>query len=258
MTSIVPSTAAHELKFSSRYHAENLSFFHIPGPDQILNAFLIYLRPTNITYCRLLFLGQAGATAGAYYLAANYKAVFLATIKPFGKLSLNSWLLQHLLQTATPSIPIDGLFLLHTVYMLTVLTLMYTNRTTFTSPNDWENPETFQRNRLPIHTASMRYTTTEKAARAQACSIELLTKNTPNVTSLDGTWNFMYTEDPETAKHMKWSKLPPSHPSWSKIPVPSNWQLSDNNPDIPIYTNIQYPFPKTPPYVPEKNPTVSY
>jgi beta-galactosidase/beta-glucuronidase len=44
---------------------------------------------------------------------------------------------------------------------------------------------------------------------------------------------------------------------WSDITVPGNWQLQGFN-DIPIYTNVHYPFPANPPYVPEENPTGCY
>ncbi|URD84095.1 Beta galactosidase small chain [Musa troglodytarum] len=42
--------------------------------------------------------------------------------------------------------------------------------------------------------------------------------------------------------------------SWSKIP--SNWQMHGF--DRPIYTNVVYPFPINPPYVPSDNPTGCY
>lgn len=38
--------------------------------------------------------------------------------------------------------------------------------------------------------------------------------------------------------------------------VPSNWQMHGF--DRPIYTNIVYPFPLNPPYVPSNNPTGCY
>ena len=44
---------------------------------------------------------------------------------------------------------------------------------------------------------------------------------------------------------------------WSDIAVPGNWQLLGFD-DIPIYTNVHYPFPANPPFVPEENPTGCY
>ena len=43
---------------------------------------------------------------------------------------------------------------------------------------------------------------------------------------------------------------------WDQIPVPSHWVLhGDGAYGRPIYTNVQYPFPIDPPYVPDDNPT---
>ena len=41
------------------------------------------------------------------------------------------------------------------------------------------------------------------------------------------------------------------------ISVPGNWQLQGFD-DIPIYTNVVYPFPPNPPFVPKENPTGCY
>jgi beta-galactosidase len=44
---------------------------------------------------------------------------------------------------------------------------------------------------------------------------------------------------------------------WAEIPVPSNWELQGYG--TPIYSNITYPFPKNPPFIPhEDNPVGSY
>ena len=43
---------------------------------------------------------------------------------------------------------------------------------------------------------------------------------------------------------------------WDQIPVPSHWVLhGDGRYGRPIYTNVQYPFPVDPPYLPDQNPT---
>ena len=41
-----------------------------------------------------------------------------------------------------------------------------------------------------------------------------------------------------------------------QIEVPGNWECQGHG--IPIYTNFQYPWPVTPPWVPEENPTGCY
>lgn len=43
---------------------------------------------------------------------------------------------------------------------------------------------------------------------------------------------------------------------WKPINVPGHWQLQGYG--VPQYTNIQYPFPVNPPYVPMQNPTGCY
>jgi hypothetical protein len=40
------------------------------------------------------------------------------------------------------------------------------------------------------------------------------------------------------------------------VAVPSNWQMHGF--DRPIYTNVTYPFPMNPPFVPSENPTGCY
>ncbi|MBD8608964.1 DUF4981 domain-containing protein [Frigoribacterium sp. CFBP 13729] len=44
--------------------------------------------------------------------------------------------------------------------------------------------------------------------------------------------------------------------SWQSIAVPSHWVLTgDGERGAPIYTNVQFPFPTEPPFVPDANPT---
>jgi beta-galactosidase len=46
---------------------------------------------------------------------------------------------------------------------------------------------------------------------------------------------------------------------WDTIAVPSHWVLQgDGRYGLPIYTNVQYPFPVDPPHVPDDNPTGDY
>ncbi len=46
---------------------------------------------------------------------------------------------------------------------------------------------------------------------------------------------------------------------FDKIPVPMNWQmLLDRNYDKPNYTNVNYPYVKDPPFVPDDNPCGAY
>ncbi|ROQ60802.1 beta-galactosidase [Rathayibacter sp. PhB152] len=43
---------------------------------------------------------------------------------------------------------------------------------------------------------------------------------------------------------------------WDVLPVPSHWVLQgDGRYGLPAYTNVQFPFPTEPPFVPDENPT---
>lgn len=72
--------------------------------------------------------------------------------------------------------------------------------------------------------------------------------------SLNGDWNFLYLEAPELAPagFMKQE----SQTGWDTIDVPSVWQLRGYG--NMHYTDVLYPFPINPPYVPTENPTGIY
>ena len=65
---------------------------------------------------------------------------------------------------------------------------------------------------------------------------------------LNGSWRFAYFE--------KENEAPEVIEKWDEIPVPSCWQaLGYENPN---YTNINYPYPVDPPFVPDDNPCGVY
>ena len=65
---------------------------------------------------------------------------------------------------------------------------------------------------------------------------------------LNGEWNFAYFK--------RDIDVPEKIEKWNKISVPSCWQLQGY--DNPNYTNINYPYPCDPPYVPDDNPCGVY
>ena len=65
---------------------------------------------------------------------------------------------------------------------------------------------------------------------------------------LNGEWDFAYFE--------RDIDVPEKIEKWEKIPVPSCWQLHGY--DNPNYTNINYPYPCDPPFVPDDNPCGIY
>lgn len=65
---------------------------------------------------------------------------------------------------------------------------------------------------------------------------------------LNGEWDFAYFE--------RDIDVPEKIEKWDKITVPSCWQLKGY--DNPNYTNINYPYPCDPPFVPDDNPCGVY
>ena len=112
-----------------------------------------------------------------------------------------------------------------------------------TLQRDWESEQVTSRNRLAAHTP-MRSHSSELAALNEEASNRVL--------SLNGEWAFELYARPE--------EVPASFASEGAkaltIQVPGNWQLQGF--DKPIYTNVKYPFPCTPPLVPQDNPTGCY
>src|SRR6185436_5866168 len=81
-------------------------------------------------------------------------------------------------------------------------------------------------------------------------------KTSPHVQFLNGEWKFQLVPCPEEVP-AGFEAEDFDVTSWAKIIVPGNWQLQGFN-DVPIYTNVVYPFPPNPPYVPKENPTGCY
>jgi len=65
---------------------------------------------------------------------------------------------------------------------------------------------------------------------------------------LNGIWRFHYY----SAEFLKEETIT----RWDEIPVPSCWQLLGY--EEPNYTNVSYPYPVDPPYVPDENPLGVY
>ena len=78
----------------------------------------------------------------------------------------------------------------------------------------------------------------------------------PYYQSLNGTWKFDFVKKPED-RPKDFYKTNFDDSKWDTITVPANWELEGFG--IPIYTNIDYPFPKNPPFVDNSyNPVGTY
>jgi beta-galactosidase len=71
--------------------------------------------------------------------------------------------------------------------------------------------------------------------------------------SLDGDWAFRLSPSIAEAPD---DLAAPDPAGWDTMPVPSHWQLRGYG--RPAYTNVVYPFPLEPPFVPTDNPTGDY
>ena len=109
---------------------------------------------------------------------------------------------------------------------------------------DWENPGVTQLNRLEAHPPFCSWRSADDARTNQHSS---------QLRSLNGKWQFAWFAAPEAVPE---SWLTSDLPQADTINVPSNWQMDGY--DAPIYTNVTYPIPVNPPYVPAQNPTGCY
>jgi beta-galactosidase len=115
--------------------------------------------------------------------------------------------------------------------------------------NEWENPQLTDRNKLQSHAKFIIYNN-EKDAKANKPETSQWYK------SLNGQWKFNIVKTPAERPQDFFAENYNDN-SWKDIKVPSNWEMQGF--DIPIYTNIKYPFPKNPPYIDGKyNPVGSY
>ncbi len=71
---------------------------------------------------------------------------------------------------------------------------------------------------------------------------------------LNGTWKFSYFENVIDAEEALGDQM--DYEPTDELPVPSCWQYHGY--DKPQYTNVRYPFPYDPPYVPVNNPCGLY
>ena len=106
---------------------------------------------------------------------------------------------------------------------------------------EWENPEIFQINREEPRATFYNYSDVDEAVASNDW------KNAAFYKSLNGTWNFYYADSVQ-ARPTDFYKEDFKVKGWDTISVPSNWEMKGFG--IPIYTNVEYVFPKNPPFIP--------
>jgi len=117
------------------------------------------------------------------------------------------------------------------------------------TPHDWENPAISEINREAPRAFFIPFATAEQAIQNDIWK-------SPFIQSLNGTWQFHLSHNPYI-RPFYFFKDDFDTDDWTTIKVPGNWELQGF--DVPIYTNIRYPFVKNPPFIQKfYNPVGSY
>jgi beta-galactosidase/beta-glucuronidase len=115
-------------------------------------------------------------------------------------------------------------------------------------PKDWMNLSVLHRNRQPARATLIPY-----SDEAQALAGER--EKSTFYRLLNGNWKFRHLAHPgQTPAGFAAESF--ADADWDVLPVPSNWQMHGY--DIPVYTNVNYPYPVDPPFVPDDNPVGLY
>lgn len=119
----------------------------------------------------------------------------------------------------------------------------------FAQSNEWENPQIVDRAKEEGRSYFLLYSNEAELKANNPQKSELYQ-------SLNGNWKFSIVQNP-SQRPMDFYSTALDDSSWKDIPVPSNWELQGF--DLPIYTNIAYPFPKSPPFIKgDYNPVATY
>lgn len=122
---------------------------------------------------------------------------------------------------------------------LTLATILVTFSPAVAQTPDWENPAVFRINKEPARATSMPFPDKE-------CALAKKQLESPWCQVLNGPWKFQFSGSTD-AMPTGFEKPEFDISSWKEIPVPSNWQMQGY--DIPLYTNITYPFARHLPQV---------
>ena len=123
----------------------------------------------------------------------------------------------------------------------------------------WQDARVYQINREPMRAHMTPFISEEAALRQLELPDVNRFKVNPSVErriSLDGTWKFLFSIN-EEASPKDFYKPNYNVKKWNEIEVPGSWELQGF--DAPIYTDVAYPFPANPPFVPtDYNPVGTY
>lgn len=126
--------------------------------------------------------------------------------------------------------------------------LVISSMSLYSQQNDWENPRLVEINKEKAHATFMLF---NDAAAVKADDYSA----SPWYRSLNGEWKFVYV-DKYANRATDYYNPSLDDSKWNTITVPSNWEMKGFG--IPIYTNITYPHPRTPPMIGADNPVGTY
>ena len=118
----------------------------------------------------------------------------------------------------------------------------------FRDPPDYMNPKLLQKGRLAAHSTFFSFDTAEEALSGAR-------NNSARYLMLNGAWRFTLADRPDALPGDFWEE-DYDDTEWDDIPVPSCWEMEGYG--APVYTNVNYPIPYDPPYVPDDNPVGCY
>lgn len=135
-------------------------------------------------------------------------------------------------------------------YIVLLLTIcIFPNLSAQDRENEWENPNIIDRNKEEAHAQFVLFSNADRA-------MSLNDNESAFYKSLNGSWKFDIVKKP-SERPTDFYKVDLDDSNWDEISVPSNWELEGF--DIPIYTNVVYPFPKNPPFIDDSyNPVGTY
>ncbi|MEN7550824.1 glycoside hydrolase family 2 TIM barrel-domain containing protein [Rapidithrix thailandica] len=135
------------------------------------------------------------------------------------------------------------------LHLLLFMLLCFSHMLNAQEQPDWENPKIFRVGTEKPHATAIPFPEVQTLFSSKR-------EHSPYYKSLNGTWKFNWVRKPAD-RPKDFYKEGYDVSGWDNIPVPSNWEMQGYG--IPIYVNVQYPFPKNPPYIPhEYNPVGSY
>lgn len=117
------------------------------------------------------------------------------------------------------------------------------------SNRNWEQLDCLHINREPARASFIPYSNARAAhSRRRGAS--------PFYQTLNGVWKFAYHSSVREVPESFYQDGSTLHAGWKELIVPSCWQT--NGYDQLHYTNVNYPIPYDPPYVPDSNPAGAY